>query len=550
MRTGTVLCFVIGVAEYYVLEFRGSPLHPADLLSIGTAGEVSSAYKFDLPISMCAAFFLMLTVFAVEHKIRFVRYTGKQRIVWLCVLAVLTAGGFGYLQSQPILSTGKNGGFFWNLTSSYEKYGYFLATYIYENYQNVEKPEGYSAEAVEQLMTELIQEQTERSGQNDSTGQLPNIIAIMNESFTDFASVGGIQTSKPLLPFIDSLQENTVKGNLYVPVFGGGTANTEFEFLTGSTMQFLPTGSTPYQAYVKRELPSLASYLKQYGYETLACHFASGSNWNRDQVYPLLGFDTFLTNTDVGELEEIHGYPSDQADYEEVCRQYEAWKASGTSEHFFCFNVTIQNHGGYLSGYRSEDAPQYTGGQTSDDVEEYLSLLRESDRAFEQLVNYFEQEEEPTVILMFGDHWPRLNNAFINSMANQADTENELEKNQNKYVTPFVIWANYNIEETQIEKLSANYLAAELLQVAGVPVNAYQNFLLNLSEEVPVIDTLGFIQSDGLYADSGEMLDASSQEGLQEYAMLQYAHLFGKNENLEMFFNRIKQVPCFNYAEQ
>ena len=544
LRTGTVLCFVIGVAEYYVLEFRGSPLHPADLLSTGTAGEVSSAYKFDLPISMCAAFFLMLTVFAVEHKIRFVRYTGKQRIVWLCVLAVLTAGGFGYLQSQPILSTGKNGGFFWNLTSSYEKYGYFLATYIYENYQKVEKPEGYSAEAVEQLMTELIQEQTEKSG------QLPNIIAIMNESFTDFASVGGIQTSKPLLPFIDSLQENTVKGNLYVPVFGGGTANTEFEFLTGSTMQFLPTGSTPYQAYVKRELPSLASYLKQYGYETLACHFASGSNWNRDQVYPLLGFDTFLTDTDVGELEEIHGYPSDQADYEEVCRQYEAWKDSGTSEHFFCFNVTIQNHGGYLSGYRSEDAPQYTGGQTSDDVEEYLSLLRESDRAFEQLVNYFEQEKEPTVILMFGDHWPRLNNAFINSMANQADTENELEKNQNKYVTPFVIWANYNIEETQIEKLSANYLAAELLQVAGVPVNAYQNFLLNLSEEVPVIDTLGFIQSDGLYADSGEMLDASSQAGLQEYAMLQYAHLFGKNENLEMFFNRIKQVPCFNYAEQ
>lgn len=534
LRTGTVLCFVIGVAEYYVLEFRGSPLHPADLLSIGTAGEVSSAYKFDLPISMCAAFFLMLTVFAVEHKIRFVRYTGKQRIVWLCVLAVLTAGGFGYLQSQPILSTGKNGGFFWNLTSSYEKYGYFLATYIYENYQKVEKPEGYSAEAVEQLMTELIQEQTEKSG------QLPNIIAIMNESFTDFASVGRIQTSKPLLPFIDSLQENTVKGNLYVPVFGGGTANTEFEFLTGSTMQFLPTGSTPYQAYVKRELPSLASYLKQYGYETLACHFASGSNWNRDQVYPLLGFDTFLTDTDVGELEEIHGYPSDQADYEEVCRQYEAWKDSGTSEHFFCFNVTIQNHGGYLSGYRSEDAPQYTGGQTSDDVEEYLSLLRESDRAFEQLVNYFEQEKEPTVILMFGDHWPRLNNAFINSMANQADTENELEKNQNKYVTPFVIWANYNIEETQIEKLSANYLAAELLQVAGVPVNAYQNFLLNLSEEVPVIDTLGFIQSDGLYADSGEMLDASSQAGLQEYAMLQYAHLFGKNENLEMFFNRIR----------
>ncbi|MDD6324324.1 MAG: sulfatase-like hydrolase/transferase [Lachnospiraceae bacterium] len=555
LKVGTILCFVIGVAEYYVLEFRGSPLHPADLLSIGTAGEVSSAYKFDLPVSLCAAFFLMLTVFALEHKIRFVRYTGKQRIAWFGVLAVLTAGGWGYLRSQPILSTGKNGGFFWNLTSSYEKYGYFLATYIYENYQKVEKPDGYSTEAVEQLMTEL----TETSGRSDTAEQtktaetqtaasaskqsndeemLPNIIAIMNESFTDFASVGGIQISQPLLPFIDSLQENTVKGNLYVPVFGGGTANTEFEFLTGSTMQFLPTGSTPYQAYVRQALPSLASYLKQYGYETLACHFASGSNWNRDQVYPLLGFDTFLTDADVDELEEIHGYPSDQADYEEVCSQYEAWKASGTSEHFFCFNVTIQNHGGYLSGYRSPDAPQYTGGQTADDVEEYLSLLRESDRAFEQLVHYFEQEEEPTVILMFGDHWPRLNNSFINSMANQADTENELEKNQNKYVTPFVIWANYNIEETQIERLSANYLGAELLQVAGVPTNAYQKFLLDLSKEVPVIDTLGFIQADGRYADSQEALDASGQEGLQEYEMLQYAHLFGKNENFAGFFNQ------------
>ena len=139
---------------------------------------------------------------------------------------------------------------------------------------------------------------------------------------------------------------------------------------------------------------------------------------------------------------------------------------------------------------------------------------------------------------MFGDHWPRLNNSFINSMANQADTENELEKNQNKYVTPFVIWANYNIEETQIERLSANYLGAELLQVAGVPTNAYQKFLLDLSKEVPVIDTLGFIQADGRYADSQEALDASGQEGLQEYEMLQYAHLFGKNENFAGFFNQ------------
>lgn len=550
LNAGTILCFVIGTAEYYVLEFRGSPLHPADLLSIGTAGEVSGAYRFDIPVSLRAAFFLMLTVFVLEHRIRFVRMTGKKRVLWFGMLAVLTGGGYGYLRSQPILSTGKNGGFFWNLTSSYEKYGYFLATYIYENYQKVEKPEGYSTEAAEQLMETLTKkaeeeqstdlehaQNTKHSTAEAQPEQLPNIIAIMNESFTDFASVGGIQTSQPVTPFIDSLQENTVKGHLYVPVFGGGTANTEFEFLTGSSMQFLPTGSTPYQAYVKQELPSLASYLKQYDYQTLACHFASGSNWNRDQVYPLLGFDTFLTVDDVPELEEIHGYPSDQADYEEICRQYEAWKAAGETEHFFCFNVTIQNHGGYLSGYRSADAPQYTGGQTADDVEEYLSLLRESDRAFQYLVEYFAQEKEPTVILMFGDHWPRLNNSFLNSIVNQAGAEQELEKNQNKYVTPFLIWANYDIEEMQIGRLSANYLSAELLQAAGMPKNAYQDFLLELAGKVPVIDTLGFISADGRYAESEDALNASDQEALRDYEMLQYAHLFGKEDAWKEFFN-------------
>ncbi len=535
LKTGTILCFLLGVAQYYVLKFRGTPLVPGDLLSIGTAMEVSGNYRFDLPPQMITSFLVLAVVLLWERKIRFKKYTLRVRGAVLCLLLLCGAGSFGYLRSRPVLSTGNNGGFFWSMTESYKKYGYLLSTYIYQHYQVIEKPDTYSEKTVEDLMEEVESQKEAAAGAGDE-GQYPNIIAIMNESFTDFASVGGLETSEPVTPFLDSLEENTVRGNLYVSVFGGGTANTEFEFLTGSTMGFLPAGSTPYQAYIKKELPSLASCLKQYDYTSLVCHFANRTNWNRDQVYPLLGFDAYLSEEDAGELDTIHGYPSDAANYREVLRLYEDWKAQGETAHFFCFNVTIQNHGGYTSGYRCEDPPQYTGGQSQEDVEEYLSLLRESDLAFKELVEYFQNEEEPAVILMFGDHWPRLNGSFISALTSQAGDVSGLEKNQNKYVTPFVIWANYDIEEERIEKLSANYLGALLLKTAGIPQNGYQFFLEELSRRIPVINALGYVDSAGNYLDSSEELEEENIRWVEAYQILQYDNLFGKTDGSGGFF--------------
>ncbi len=538
---GTLVCFILGLAEYYVLEFRGSPLVPADIFSAGTAGEVSSAYHFDVTKEMAIALLLIGFVFLLELRVKFRRPSLRGRLLRWALLLALSCGGWFYLRSLPLLNTGDNGGFFWNLESSYQKYGYLLGTYIYENYQRIDKPESYSEQTVRELVEEYSAgtlstvHSTESAEEADT---LPNIIAIMNESLTDFASVGGIETDIPVMPFIESLEENTVKGNLYVSVFGGGTANTEFEFLTGSTMQFLPRGSTPYQAYVKSGLPSLASWLKQLDYTTIAAHYANRINWNRDSVYPLLGFDAYYSEEDAGEMEEIHGYPSDHANYQEILQKYEDWKQNGETDHFFCFNVTIQNHGGYISGYRSADAPHYDGAGAGDDVDEYLSLLRESDRAFGELVEYFEQEEQPTVILMFGDHWPRLNSKFIQTMTNQADTEDELEKNQNKYVTPYIIWANYDIEEETGGFISANYLGAKLLDSAGVPLNGYQSFLLKTAQEVPVINALGYIDSENQYFDAAELLDENGQQAVEDYAVLQYADLFGKIDGLNEFFGK------------
>ena len=326
LKLGTVICCVLGIAEYYVLEFRGLPIVLTDVLSIGTAADVSDAYAFDITPEMIAAVLLMLSVFLLESKIRFTKYSLRLRGAVSGVLVALSVLGVVYLNSLPLMKTEKDGSFFWNLPKSYQENGYFLSSYIYQKFQVVQKPEHYSEQAVQNLMAELeetehavsgsadavmvsadaVEAETEAAddvaAEADQEQKLPNIIAIMNESWTDFASVGGIETSEPVTPFIDSLTENTIRGELYVSVFGSGTANSEFEFLTGSSMRFLPNGSIPYQAYIEQKTPSLASYLKQYGYFTLASHFANRSNWKRDTVYPLLGFDEFLSEPSVEEF--------------------------------------------------------------------------------------------------------------------------------------------------------------------------------------------------------------------------------------------------------
>ena len=489
---------------------------------------------------MIAAVLLMLSVFLLESKIRFMKYSLRLRGAVSGVLVVLSILGIVYLNSLPLMKTEKDGSFFWNLPKSYQENGYFLSSYIYQKFQSVQKPEHYSEQAVQELMARL-EEETEHTvhvaAEKDRGQKLPNIIAIMNESWTDFASVGGIETSEPVTPFIDSLTENTIRGELYVSVFGSGTANSEFEFLTGSSMRFLPNGSIPYQAYIDQETPSLASYLKQYGYFTLASHFANRSNWKRDTVYPLLGFDEFLSEPSVKEFECEHGRISDWANYQEVIRRYEQWKDEQTSEHFFCFNVTFKNHGGYLTGYRCENPPHYAGGAADPDVEEYLSTVHVSDQAFQKLVEYFRQEKEPTVIVMFGDHWPRLNNEFLDTITEQDTSAGELEKSQDRYETPYLIWANYDIDAEEGGKLSANYLSTLLLETAGVPLNSYYSFLGGLSEELPVMNSIGYIDAEDDYVGSDTELDEKTQQDLKNYEQLQYELLFGKNVESRAFFD-------------
>ena len=310
---------------------------------------------------------------------------------------------------------------------------------------------------------------------------------IMNESLTDFESIGQVKTDSEILPFLHSLNRNVKKGQLHVPTFGGGTARTEYEALTGNSMYFLPAGSVPYQLFVHDPESGMAQILKAQGYTTIAVHPNNASNWNRTNVYADMDFDQFISTENWGNdsFDKIRNFASDETTYDKLIKLFER-KQSG--EKLFTFCVTMQNHGGYgtetLNGYQPDVKLHYNREYPL--AETYLSLARESDRAFQKLLSYFEKVDEPTMIIMFGDHWPKIENGFTASVLGKKRSELSLDGTQKTYTTPYVIWTNYP-SETVEQDMSSNYLGSYVLSLAGVKLTPYNRFLLDLKDELPII---------------------------------------------------------------
>ena len=210
-------------------------------------------------------------------------------------------------------------------------------------------------------------------------------------------------------------------------------------------MAFLPTGSIAYELYIKDETSSICKTLKELGYTNIAIHPYYSTGWSRDKVYPLLGFDDFIADErNFPNAKYYRSYISDESSYDKVIEQFEN---KGEDEKLFVFNVTMQNHGGYASMYSNfpqmvwlEESSQYYAK-----TNQYLSLIEKSDEAFEGLLEYFSNVDEPTVIVMFGDHQPKIETEFYEELFGKSLDDLTVEEDQKRYITPFVIWANYDI---------------------------------------------------------------------------------------------------------
>lgn len=520
-----ILLTVIYSANYYVFSFRGEPLRMNDFTAIGTAAAVVNRYNLrpnsHLAMAWCLTGLFLVYGLQLSKK-------GGHPIKWkrklVSHLATLTVGivitvNVGYL----LLYTDylKDYGFFdtrgFDQNMNYHFDGFLVASMIDIQASRIMKPEGYSIAAVEKLLSEV---KNNNQIMSDGGDVLPHVILIMNESFSDLRVLGNLQLSEENLSFFYSPRENTVRGYVNASVLGGGTANSEFEVFTGSSMGFLPAGYYAYQQCMVRPIPSLVSDMKDLGYTTYSIHPQPSSNWNRDRVYELLGFDNSLWEDSFSGGTVIHAGISDLDTYKKVEELYENRKEG---ERLFIFDLTMQNHGGYMENDIEITVTSVNASSSEADL--FLSLMRESDKAFEQLITYFEKQDEPVVICMYGDHQPMITqSSFYEDIFSQTEGLTDRDKVLNKYKTPFIIWANYDIEEQQDLDIGMSYLGAVLLDAAGIPSSPYFSFLQQYMNEYPIITVNGYLDSQGNYYSWSE--DGSE---LSEYRMLQYNHLFDNN---------------------
>ena len=503
LRIETVIALVYGLVNHYVMAFRSTPLVPWDIFSIKTAASVAGNYDFTPTKEMlmvCGGFVLL---FVLLHflKLKFPYGIGLRIIPTVCVGIVLCTF-VNLLWDDDFQSESYLYPFLFTPAHMTKVNGMAVTFAMNMEYIFVEKPDGYSKEAAEAILEEYTAEEDLPLEED-----YPNIIVIMNEAFSDLKVLGDFETNKDYMPFIHSLQqgyENTVTGNLMVSVCGGNTANTEFEFLTGHTMDYFPVGSIPYQQYISGEIPSMASQLKELGYATYGMHPYNSTGWKRNEVYPWLGFDESYFVKDFDGRRYIRDYVSDRSAYEKIKEVYEN-KEPGTPA--FIFEVTMQNHGGYTQEYESFTPDVHAEDLNSAQLDQYLSLLRVSDYQFEKLIEYFSNEDEKTIIVFFGDHQP--SDAVVRPILrfNGMSTSNmSVEQAQLRYQVPYVIWANYDIEEETNADNDISFLAADVLNRVGMPTTAYQNFLLELQK------------------------DADSEELLCQYQILQYYFMFDYQE--------------------
>lgn len=525
IRIEAVIALLIGLIDYFVVQFRSNPVMPWDIFSIKTAAVVADNYEYSLQPQAIRCAIVMLLIFAATWLIpKWDRMNKAIRIIGSIVGMVLLVLLTNYVQTPQAVKTFKLYDKLFTPNTMTYKDGTVVAFLMQCQYLKVQEPDSYSKGKAEDLLEKAVVNLNvngQVSSESTTLEERPNIIVVMNEAFSDLSILGDYTTNMDEIPFMRSLMDgayDTISGYMDVSVLGGNTANTEFEFLTGDSMAFLPQGCIPYQQFVHGEIPTIASALKDIGYRTVALHPYRASGWDRSEVYPYFGFDSFYTQDDFEDPLIYRKYISDQSDIEKIIEIYE----QDPEQPLFMFNVTMQNHSSYTDVFDNFTPQIQVEGVESVALNQYLSLLYESDKSLQQLVQYFDRMDDPTIIVFFGDHQPTDSVVAPIYKLNQKSVYSiEEEELRLRYKVPYVIHANFDIEEAQNVPMSSNYLGIKTLETAGIPLDRYQQFLANNYQTFPSVSVLQ-IQDE-----NGEVFSIDKKdELLNDYQILQYYHLF------------------------
>ena len=535
-----IICCGLGIAEHFVIEFKGAALLPSDLLAAGTAMAVSDGYDFTfsaqivqaLTYTACA---IALLAFVTPPSCKTSKRALATNVLVNLVCALVAwsgvSSGFQNVKLEELLGFSYDR---WWPISSYSSYGFVpVFTAIAQNFA-IDVPDGYSSLQARKIEDGLDAQydatrgtSTERSeavAQFDQTK--PTVIAVMNETFSDLSIFSELQDAGYFGPtFYNSLPDTLQRGTLLTSVHGGGTANTEFEFLTNDSLAFIGSGKYPYSLYNLGDVDSLAKQLAAAGYKTTAMHPNLPDNWNRRTAYKHLGFSKFLSIDDFEGAPRYHSGVTDAATYDKVLELLEKDDSPQ-----FILDVTMANHGGYDYGtVPVEDMPGYYPAGASEDtvtrLNVYLACMQKADQDLQYFIDRLRQLDRPVVLVFFGDHQPTVSASLFDELHPGSD---DATRQQTLFQTTYFIWANYDVsgndQTNWNETIGANELSARMLDLIGAPLTSYQKALLATRETIPGLCSSNYLGADGMrYLMGGDSPYADTIDKIQRMQYLNFA---------------------------
>ena len=527
---------IIALINYYTRDLHGSALMPQDILNLGTAAEVMGSYTLKITHDVIKIALLFLPILAIAFVQRRLCKGAPKRASWpargvrvagsaLCVFLVMFFGYFGPVTIKPKTTYG------WAWQNTYYTYGYLAGTIEATSLMAdpIIEPEGYSDAAAVEAFAKA--DGYTGPATAETAQDYPDVVLILSESFYDFDLVTDLQADTDIMPVTKNLP-NSVYGHTISPHVGGGTNSTEYEMLTSNSLILMPS-ITPFNWLNLYNANSVVSYLKGLGYSTMAAHPYTNSNYRRDSAWLALGFDETHFQDDFP-TQDRYGdrpYQTDSATYKDWEKLYEAMPEDKPR---FSFLVSIQSHGDYDMNDASLDvvhaATDY--GEYDELMDEYLSCIKMTDAAVQELCDYFTAQYEKTgrkvIVAMAGDHAP----SFVTHVADPsfAAAGNDLELLQRS--TPFFIWANYPLEHTDaavsttdpLNRMDMVMLTPTLLQQAGLPLSDYYKYLLEMKQNTPVVTAANdYMKADGTTAVYG--VDPALDAWVKGYLNLEYNNI-------------------------
>ena len=547
-----ILYLGLCMADYYVLKARGTEIELADPSALGTAASVAGNYKLKLTGSVAGSVVLSFAQIWLENEawgsstFRST-LTCSFRITYVIMYAVV----FSLFLFTPFLEKiGITYYEFLNIDG-------VVLNLLLEKRDNMkdQTPDDYRADEIagiaERYKTEGSNSKADDTEKVTQTSEnlRPNIIVIMNEAFSDLRIHGQLNTDRAIMPFLDGCVDQHIYGDTCVSILGGNTAYSEYEFLTGdSTLDY---HYCPYSAKVIKpgmKVGGVVSHMRSLDYRTIAMHSYRRENWRRPIVYDAMGFDEQYYIDDFDKVETIRSFASDKCHYDQIIKMFREKKPG---ERLFHFNVTMQNHGGYNPDEQMNDKihlRDYPG--KFGDLETYLTLVNESDKAIQYLVDFFQDYSEPTIIYMFGDHQPKCPDTFFEEMYGKPASQLTFSERMNAYVTPYHVFMNEACgtkwrDIQKYGKISLNYVGSYLCSLAGLPKTGYMRYLDDMQKMYPVISKREISDADGSIFEpdrfmNGMVPDHENENGynkITEYERVMYNHIFDSIKMQSDFYN-------------